>query len=396
MYDCIIIGAGAAGLYCSATFSHKINGLMLEKTNHPGAKLLMSGNGQCNITHNGSIKDFIPHYGKNGSKIRSCLYKYNNIVLIDFLKENGIPLFFRDDGKIFPKSMKAKDVLNMLLAKTEKNGFKIQYNQQVTGIEQDGSNWKVITNHKQYICKNLVFATGGFSYPSTGSDGSIFPVLKKSLGVKLTDFHPALTPVSVLNYPYTELSGISFKKVNLTLWRDRKKIKENNDDLLFTHKNFSGPVVLNMSKYMRKDDIIKFNYLYPLSQQDVVKKIIDATSGSHSDWKNVLPKSLKLPQNFIQEILDDVGNKPKAIATRITEDTFTITKVADFKTAMATSGGINLSEVNLKTMELKKFPHIYTIGEMLDIDGHTGGYNLQFAFSSAITACKEIEKNGSI
>ncbi len=393
MYDCIIVGAGAAGLYCSASFTHKTNGVILEKTKHPGTKLLMSGNGQCNITHNGSIKDFIPHYGKNGNKIRSCLYKYNNVHLTEFLKENGIPLFYRNDGKIFPKSMKAQDILDMLLSKIRQNGFEIKCNHEVTEIRQYGTKWKVFCGSEEYIGNNLILSTGGFSYPTTGSDGSIFPVLKRDLNIKLTDFHPALAPVSVYNYPYSKLSGISFKNVQLSLWRDGKKIEENCDDLLFTHKDFSGPAVLNISKYIRKGDIIKFNYLYPMERKDITQKITETTLNYHGDWKNILPKEFGLPKKFIEHILQDAGQKPKLVAERLSEDSFTVTKVADFKTAMATSGGINLSEINLKTMELKKHSHIYAIGEMLDIDGHTGGYNLQFAFSSAMTVSRELKES---
>ena len=386
IYDCIIAGAGAAGLFCSGTFPEKINGLILEKTGRPGTKLLMSGAGQCNITHGGSIKDFVPHYGKNGSRIRGCLYKYNNTELCSFLKDNGVPLYYREDGKVFPASMKAKDILDLLLKKTEENGFKIYYQCEITGIEKESNLIKVNAGTGSFLCRKLVLATGGFSYPTTGSDGSLFPILKRDLGIRLTDFHPALSPVSVENYPYGSLSGISFVKAGLTLWRQGKKIEENTDDLLFTHKDFSGPLVLNLSKFMNKGDELRINYLYPLTMQEVVQKITEGTSGAKGQWKNILPGILDLPKSFVELVLKDTGNKPRSIAARLTADTFTVKKVADFKTAMATSGGINLSEIDLKTMSLKKHPEIHVIGEMTDIDGHTGGYNLQFAYSSARAA----------
>ena len=390
IYDCITIGAGAAGLFFGATTPEKINGLILEKTKRPGTKLLMSGSGQCNITHSGSIKDFVPHYGKNGGRIRGALFKYNNNELCDFLKNNGIPLFYREDGKVFPKSMKAEDILNMLLKKTKENGYEIKYECELTGIEEENGHIKVTAGNGTFLTRNLVLATGGMSYPTTGSDGSIFPVLKKYLGIKLTDFHPALSPVSVQDYPYSSLSGISFKGINVSLYRNNKKVSENTDDMLFTHKDLSGPVILNMSKEIFKGDEIKINYVYPENRQDIVKRITEATEKSKSEWRNILPSALSLPKSFIEEVLKETGNKPKAIAAKLTEDTFTISKVADFKTAMATSGGISLSEIDLKTMQLKKHEHIYAIGEMTDIDGHTGGYNLQFCYSSARTAGESI------
>ena len=392
IYDCITIGAGAAGLFFGATTPKKINGLILEKTKRPGTKLLMSGSGQCNITHSGSIKDFVPHYGKNGGRIRGALFKYNNNELCDFLKNNGIPLFYRDDGKVFPKSMKAEDILNMLLKKTKENGYEIKYEHELTCIEEEDGYIKVTAGSGTFLTRNLVLATGGMSYPTTGSDGSIFPVLKKCLGIKLTDFHPALSPVSVYDYPYSSLSGISFKDINVSLYRDNKKVNENTDDMLFTHKDLSGPVILNMSKEIFKGDEIKINYVYPENRQDIVKKITEGAAKSKGEWKNILPSVLNLPKSFIEEVLKETGNKPKAIAAKLTEDTFTVSKVADFKTAMATSGGISLSEIDLKTMELKKHSNIYAIGEMTDIDGHTGGYNLQFCYSSARAAVENIYK----
>lgn len=386
IFDCIIAGAGAAGLYCSATFPEKINGLILEKNRHPGTKLLMSGGGQCNLTHSGSIKDFIPHYGKNGGRIRGCLYKFNNTDLCSFFENNGIPLFYREDGKVFPKSMKASDILDLLMKKTEENGFRINYNSEITAIEEEKDIIRIHTGDNIYLCRKLILATGGFSYPSTGSDGNIFPVLKRDLGIKLTDFHPSLSPVYVEDYPYGHLSGISFKSPFMTITRDGKKIADGSDGLLFTHKDFSGPLVLNLSKMMFKGDILKFNYLYPLTAKEVTDKITTGTSGNKGEWKNILPGILDLPKSFLETVLKDTGNKPKAIAQRLTSDTFTIKKVADFKTAMATSGGVSLSEIDMKTMSLKKHPRIFVIGEMTDIDGHTGGYNLQFAYSSAKAA----------
>lgn len=386
-YDCIIIGAGAAGLFCSAAFEKPLRGLILEKTKRPGTKLLISGGGQCNVTHDGSIKDFVKCYGKNGGKIRSCLYRYNNEHLIKFLHGGGIDTITREDGKVFPASMDAHDILNLLLAKSGSNGFDIQYQRPVCRIEKnDDGLWQVITAEETYLCRNLVIASGGCSYPSTGSDGSLFPVLRKNLGIEITPLRPGLSPVNVKNYPYGEISGISFDEVHLSVWRSEKKTAEAVGGLLFTHSNLSGPLILNSSKEIRPGDTIKLNYLYPETKSAVAEKISDSLKNSKTSLPNLLSKELGLPKSFLQIILKETGNRQKEIAGRLTADAFSVDSVAGYNKAMITTGGIALSEINLKSMELKRFAGLYAIGEVLDVDGFTGGYNLQFAYASACAA----------
>lgn len=436
IYDCIIVGAGAAGLFCAASANFKINGLILEKTARPGTKLLMSGSGQCNITHSGSVKDFICRYGKNGGKIRSCLYKYNNLHLQAFLCRNGIPTTAREDGKVFPSSMNARDILDMLLQQAMKNGFQIQCNSEVTRIAQCESQncWCVETKKGTFLCRNLVIAAGGCSYPSTGSDGNLFPVLSRDLDVQITPLAPALTPVFVENYPYRQLTGISFENAELQLWQQDRRNKDipdsrtfKEDDaadgidfkagstaanhifkagsavqkctaepfrktgsytgpLLLTAENFSGPLILNASRNFSAGDRIIFNYLYPLKKEDAFSRISSAMKESNMQLSNLLPKIFGIPKSFSASIIEQTGERPKAIASKLTEDTFTISALGGFRKAMATSGGISLSEINAKTMKCKKHHNLYFIGEILDIDGETGGYNLQFAYSSACAA----------
>lgn len=439
IYDCIIVGAGAAGLFCAASAGFRINGLILEKTKRAGTKLLMSGSGQCNITHSGSIKDFIGRYGKNGSRIRSCLYKYNNLHLQDFLRRNGIDTVTREDGKVFPKSMNARDILNMLRHQASENGFQIQCSCEVTRITRCESEncWCAETENKAFFCRNLIIASGGCSYPSTGSDGKLFSVLKRDLDVPVISPSPALTPVFVENYPYGQLSGISFPNAGLQLHQKPctgnsgvtdsapsdsasdggdslsgnspgcnniktgasaketgtvpfRKTASYTGPLLLTSENFSGPLVLNSSRNFRTGDRIVFNYLYPMKKEEALSRIISAAKGTGTQLSNLIPKIFHIPKSFAAAIISQTGDKPKAIAARLTEDTFTVSSLGGFHKAMATAGGIPLSEINAGTMECKKHHSLYFIGEMLDIDGETGGYNLQFAYSSACAAINSV------
>lgn len=445
IYDCIIIGAGASGLFCGASMETPLKGLILEKTASPGTKLLMSGSGQCNITHSGSIKEFINCYGSNGNKIRNCLYKYNNLSLMEFLEENGVPTVTRSDGKVFPVSMDAHDILDLLIKKSRKNGFEIKENENVTGIshlslspesrntqdypnESDCENsgdrsslktstiWQIQTQSTSYRAHTVVFAAGGCSYPKTGSDGSIFPVLKKDLGMDILPLKPALASLRVTEYPYSELSGISFENAQIMIIKNKQNASEDNskvknkDDsyrlhgngkkskgpirnigpVLLTHKDFSGPAVLNISKFADAGDILKINYLYPLNQEQIFKTLKDATHGSKSDLANIITDTFSLPKRFSQSLIKRCGNSLKVLTSHLAGEEFVIASSSGFNTAIATSGGVNLSQINLTTMESKQHTGVFFIGEMLDIDGITGGYNLQFAYSSAKAAAAKI------
>lgn len=385
-YDCIIVGAGAAGLFCAAAFPEKINGLILEKTKRVGTKLLMSGSGQCNITHAGSIKDFIACYGKNGSRIRSCLYQYHNLHLRDFLRENGVETFVREDGKVFPQSMDAKEIKDMLWKKAMKNGFTIQKESPVTGLKRTAQGWCIATQQGNYFTKKAILACGGCSYPSSGSDGSMFAVLRRDLGIEIVPPKPALSPIKVQDYPYTDLAGITFPNGAVTLWDGDKRLAEHSGGLLLTHHDFSGPAVMNISKYGIIGQPVRFNYLHPLSYDEVQSALKKAIDGSKDSMEKILATSFGLPRRFTKAMIQRFGNSPKVLAKALTGDTFTISSPGSFHQAMSTAGGIALSEINAKTMELKNHPGLYAVGEMLDIDGMTGGYNLQFAYSSACAA----------
>lgn len=400
IYDCIIIGAGAAGLFCAASMEKKINGLILEKTPRTGTKLLMSGSGQCNITHAGSIKDFITRYGENGRKIRTCLYKYSNLQLTDFLENNGIRTKTRDDGKIFPASMDAREILDMLLRLSHENGFGIKYDSPVKHISMlsigtpggiaDSDIWQIKTDRDHFLTKKVVIASGGCSYPVTGSDGSLFRVLREDLGLDITKLRPALSPVLVEEYPYEQLSGISFDPAGITIMRDGKIISKNSDALLLTHRDMSGPAVLNISKYVLPADRLIIDYVYPATYEQVVSDLKQDLSGPGRDAASLIAARYRLPKRFCQLLVSRYGASPKKLAHALTGECFTVKDVAGFGKAMVTSGGIDMKEIKTSTMELKKHPGIYSIGEVCDIDGETGGYNLQFAYSSARAAATDI------
>lgn len=404
IYDLIIIGAGAAGLFAGASLPSSVTGLIIERKALPGRKLLMSGSGQCNLTHGGSIKDFIPHYGKNGSLIRSILYHYNNLSVIDYFERKGIKLFEREDEKVFPKSLNAQDVLNVLVESCLANGLQFRYSTAVEQITFNGI-YSVQCGDLSYDAKRLIIATGGCSYPTTGSDGSFFSVLKE-MGIKITTLAPALVPVFVNQYPYQSLAGISFQNAEVTINSTKKK-----DALLLTHTCFSGPAVLNLSRYAHPGDTIVINY-YPVKLEETINRELNqAMIGNSRQLLTVLYEYFnqdlegshtEIPKRFLEVICRRAGvdaavkasrvspSQLKSIVRLIVHDDYQIQKLGGFESAMVTAGGVSLSEINMKTMESIKYPKLCFAGEVLDVDGDTGGYNLQFAFSSGCLAARNV------
>lgn len=404
IYDIIIIGAGPAGLFAAANVDKKTNSLILNNTNSPGKKLLISGAGQCNITNTGNIKDFLARYGDNGNKIRKVLYGFSNIALINYLESKGIECFRREDGKVFPKTMKGLELLNLLLTKGRNNGFKLINDVEIRNIEYDAKkkNYNIKDDTgKVYKCLKLVIATGGLSYPKSGSNGSIIEALK-NMKIEIIPQREALVPIYIENYPYGLLSGISFKKVKVAISSHQKT-----GSLLFTHKNLSGPVILDMSRYAKNGEKIRINYLNDVTNEKLLELLTKAKSGCTRLAQNMiydilLKISSDITKRYVEQLCLRVGIDEKLrfadlkkeqmmkLTDLLTKDTYMITGNGGFNVAMCTAGGVSLEEVDSSTFEVKKYPGMYIIGELLDIDGDTGGFNIQFAFSSGYICAKSL------
>lgn len=421
-YETIVIGAGAGGLFFGAACPVSGGGigrtLILEKTNRIGTKLLMSGSGQCNLTHGGSIKEFLSCYGQNGKRIRTVLYRHNNIELQDFMQELGIPTIEREDGKIFPASLRAKDMQGALIRRCERNGVEIKKNSEVVRIvplENAGSTdcgaarFVIETaDGEVYSCRSLVIAAGGSSYPASGSDGSLLKVFERDLPeLTVCEPKPSLVPVFVESYPFGTLSGIGFHDVEIKIFEPKSKkalkLAHPCGDLLLTHKNFSGPVILNNSRDIFAGCGLEINFIFPYTVNDMLSYLKEIFPGNRRMISGCIGENYLLPKKFISAVLDriNVSDKPaaklsggeiKRIAEAFAAMRFTVSGTGGFSIAMATAGGVSLDEIAISEMQSKKYPGLYFIGEVLDIDGDTGGYNLQFAYSSSQAAADSIYK----
>lgn len=400
VYDVIIAEGGAAGLFCAANTKLKGKGLIIEGSKHPGLKLVMAGSGQCNFTHGGDIRDFADRYGKNGRKIRGILYKFNNVSTCEFFEEHGVKTVERDDGKVFPASFDGKEIRALLLDLARENGFEIRTEEKVTNIAVCREGYRIATASMTYRCRRLVIATGGKSYPQTGSDGSMFKILESldSPPLVINELRPALVPIYTADYMYGNLAGIS---VEAEIKTDKKTKMRGR--LLFTHRNFSGPLILDFSRYLKEG--MGFELDYVPNGFKCGEHI--STDGQNRSMGNFLADICDIPKAFADILVDKAigekgacgkkassfaGGEIKKIETLVRGDKFTVSGTAGFGKAMATAGGVDISEVATRSMEAKKYPGLYFIGEVLDIDGDTGGYNIQFAFSTGRTAARHISQ----
>ena len=405
-YDVIIVGAGPAGLFAAiALGAQGKKVLVLEKNKEAGKKLLLSGSGQCNITQDGHIKDFANHYGDQYKYIKKSLQTFSNKDTVDFFEDRGLEMESLDSGKIFPKSRSARNILNLLLAECAKFNVNIHYAEKVTKVIKSKGCYTIETQKDDYQSTTLIIATGGITYPKTGSTGDGFKI-GLDLGHKIVKPLPALTPVEIEDYPFKELAGVSLKDLPFTVWRKDKKIKESRGDILFTHKGLSGPGILNNSRWMRGGDMLYLNFIKRANKKEFNKIILKEINKNGKEMIKTILRKQKLPRRLLETVLKhseipeetQCGQINKEDRSLLVESLVAfplkISQLGGLHIAMVTSGGINMKQVNPTTMESRINKNLYFIGEVLDIDGDTGGYNIQAALSTAKLCADGIKRRG--
>ena len=400
----MVIGAGPAGLFGAIhAAAPGTRVLVLEKNERPGAKLLLSGSGQCNLTHGGEIRELILHYGDHGKFAKPALMSFSNTALMNFFTKRGLPMVSEENGKIFPKTKSAEDVLEILLAECRKRGVVIRCSEPVQTVSRQDGLFTITTPSGQYLSHTVVITTGGRSYPRCGTTGDGYR-LAESLGQPVTETAPALAPLLIRPFPFASLSGISFEQMRFSVWRGGKKIAEHTGDLLFTHLGLSGPGILDASRGIHPGDVIKLSFAGPLRREEFAAEIAKRAA-ENTGWQvSTILAKYPIPERLNRKLLklagipEDLkcshfsGEMRSALVTNCTEFPLTVERLGDFAVAMATRGGIALEEVKAKTMESKIVPGLFFAGEVLDIDGDTGGYNLQAAFSTGYCAGTAIQK----
>ena len=395
-----VIGGGPAGVICAAQSSLKGNKTVLfEKNSDILKKLLITGKGRCNITNSSDISEFFENVPVNRNFLYSAFYTFTNDDIISLLKNEGLEVKNERGNRVFPISDKASDVANALKKHLKKSGTEIRVNTEVTKIEKYESGFTVYTkNGVKENFDSICIATGGLSYPVTGSTGDGYRFSEK-LGHSIVNPHAGLVPLEIHEEFCKEMTGLSLRNVSLKLITDGKTVFADFGEMMFTPFGVTGPLVISASSHYKEnsDSKIEIDLKSALSEKQLDERILrDFSEFSNKDFRNSLNKLL--PKSIISVIIELSGIDPFKKCNSITKEerrnlvsilknfTLHIKGKRPVKEAIITSGGINVKEINPSTMESKIIPGLFFAGEVIDVDAYTGGYNLQIAYSTGYLA----------
>ena len=393
----IVVGGGPAGIMAALSAAKNNEVTLIERNKEIGMKLRLTGGGRCNITNNRDIEEFFDKIVNNKKFLYSALYTFSNYSLLEYLSNNGLEYKVELDEKVYTKSDKADEVIELLKNDLEKNIVKIRYNTMVSDLIVENEDIKgVVTSYGERILGDkVIITTGGKSFPNTGSDGTMYSILEK-YGHTITPIYAALIPLVIKEDFVKSLQGVAMKDVVVSAKLKKKKI-EKFGDMLFTHFGISGPAVLKLSSYITKalserEVEVSLDFLKDKSK-DEISQIMRSNPN-----KTVL-NNLKgvLPQNFLKVVFEMLGlteikssdlkkEDENKIIEYMKEMKLTARETLTIKAAQVTSGGVKVKEINASTMESKVIKNLYFAGEVIDIDAETGGYNLQMAFSTGYLA----------
>lgn len=420
IYDIIVIGGGSAGLMASVAASEDgARVLLVDKGNKLGRKLGISGGGRCNVTNAKEIDELIKYIPGNGRFLYSALANFSNRDIMSFFENMGIQLKEEDNGRMFPVSDKAKTVVDALVNKVRSQGVDIRTNSPVDEVLYDQGQVVGVRLRSGDVFKSraVIIAVGGKSVPQTGSEGDGYAWAEQA-GHTITDLYPTEVPMTSPEsfIQSKELQGLSLRDIGLTVWNPKgKKLIYHDGDMIFTHFGISGPTALRCSQYVVKalkkfpvTSIMVTLDLFPSKSVDEVYQ--ETLALAETDSKKAIKNVLKgyLPERMIPLILSKSGladditfyNIPRQLwlemAKLIKAFPIAMHGTLSIKEAFVTGGGVNLKEIDPKTMESKLMNGLYFCGEVLDIHGYTGGYNITAAFTTGYNAGKSAALQASL
>lgn len=410
-YDLIVIGGGPAGMMAAGTAAQSgARVLLLEKNKELGVKLLITGKGRCNLTTaNYDIKSFIEKFGKNGRFLFSALDKFSIEDTIKFFEERGLKTSTERGERIFVGSGKAVDLKNILISYLRDNNVNVKTGAEVKSIikTKNKINKIVLVSSEEFIAENYLICTGGKSYPVTGSTGDGYKWLR-DLGHTIVNPRPALVPIIAKDKFIKELEGLSLKNVEISIYQNNKKHDSRFGEALFTDKGMSGPIIIDMSRkigeLLSQGAVeIWIDFKPALDFETFDKRIQkDFAEARNKLFRNSLGKLF--PKKTIPVIIGLSGINPDKKVNEITkqerkkllhltkEFKIQVKGTDGFDKAIITTGGVSLKEIDSKTLKSKIIDNLYLAGEVLDLDGPTGGFNLQVCWSTGYTAGANFKK----
>ncbi|MCI1134813.1 NAD(P)/FAD-dependent oxidoreductase [Enterococcus gallinarum] len=412
-YDVIVIGAGTSGMM--AAISAAENGadvLLIEKNKKVGKKLLMTGGGRCNVTNHRSVDDLIAHIPGNGKFLYSTFSQFNNFDVMTFFESHGVPLKEEDHGRMFPVTDKSKTIVEGLLQALHEKQVTLLTNTVVTKLLHDETQIQgVRTEFEEFTAPCVILTTGGRTYPSTGATGDGYKMAKK-VGHTITPLYPTESPL-ISEEPFIKartLQGISLQDIALSVLDSTgKTVVSHTMDLLFTHFGLSDPAALRCSSFVNQElkSHTPVTVMLDCFPEKTVNELVnELTVAAHSKKKLVNALSGILPERLLEFFIHRLALSD-LVAEQTTEDqlqalaaimkgfSVTISKTFPLEKSFVTGGGIHLKEVNPKTMESKCINGLYFGGELLDINGYTGGFNITAAFCTGHVAGKHAAEMAS-
>ena len=416
MSNVIVIGAGAAGMMAAiaaAKKGHKVT--VFEKNEKAGKKIYITGKGRCNITNACEIEELFDNMVTNKKFMYSAFYGFTNDDVVKFFNEAGLETKIERGNRVFPVSDKSNDVIASLVRTMRQLDVEVIYNATVEkinickhkgeGLKETQSFESVIVNGKEYKADSVIIATGGLSYPSTGSTGDGYRFAKETEH-NVTECSPALVPFNVAEEDIKDLQGLALKNAGVTILQGKKKLYEDFGELLFTHFGVSGPTVLSASSYVAKKIktgnltlVIDLKPALNVEQLDerILRDFKEFTNKNFNALDKLLPKSLipviikRCGIDEYKKVHEISREERLRLVDTIKNFTFTLTGLRGYNEAIITQGGVSVKDIDPSTMQSKRVAGVYFAGEVLDLDAVTGGFNLQIAWSTGYLAGSSVE-----
>ncbi|MDN5017575.1 NAD(P)/FAD-dependent oxidoreductase [Streptococcus sp. SI1] len=382
-FDTIVIGGGPAGMMAAISSSfYGQKTLLLEKNKRLGKKLAGTGGGRCNVTNNGNLDDLMTGIPGNGRFLYSVFSQFDNHDIINFFTENGVKLKVEDHGRVFPATDKSRTIIDVLEKKIAELGGSVITNTEIVSVKKSDECFTVKSGEHAWTCQKLIVTTGGKSYPSTGSTGFGYEIARHFKHT-VTNLEAAESPL-LTDFPHKALQGISLNDVTLSYGKHVVI-----HDLLFTHFGLSGPAALRMSSFVKGGEVLSLDALPQLSESELTEFLEENREKSLKNaLKTLLPERLAefFVQGFPEKVKQLTDKERNQLVRSIKDLKIPVTGKMSLAKSFVTKGGVSLKEINPKTLESKLVPGLHFAGEVLDINAHTGGFNITSALCTGWVA----------